>query len=102
MLIEAVLTICLTTALNDWKGDPDTGPTCIHMPIGEDTRFESMGQCEFWLRQGLNTVSVREHRDVIYGLIPWDRVDDDARPIIKGECRKVIFEEPYQCRDCDT
>jgi hypothetical protein len=99
MLIEAILSVCLTTPILDWKGDMDSGPTCVRMPMGNRT-FESMGQCEFWLKQGKMEVSTKEHRDAMYKLIPWKEIED-ATPMIKGECKATYFDEPYICQDCN-
>ncbi len=100
MLIEAILTVCLSTPINDWKGDMDSGPTCVSMNTG-NRQFPTMGQCIFWLKQGQQEVSTRKHRDALHRRIPWSTVEA-ATPIIKGECRVVIFEEAYRCKDCDT
>jgi hypothetical protein len=34
MFVEAILSVCLMTPINDWKGDRSTGPTCVHMNTG--------------------------------------------------------------------
>lgn len=100
MLIEAILSVCLTTPINDWKGDLDSGPTCVVMNTGNRT-FTTMQQCVFWLKQGKMEVSTREHRDAIHRRLPWGQIED-ADPLIKGECRAVIFHEPYICQDCTS
>jgi len=100
MLIEAILTVCLSTPINDWKGDLDSGPTCVSMNTGDRT-FETLGQCEFWLKQGDMEVSTRQHRDAIHRRLPWTTIEK-AHPVITGECRIIVFKKPYVCRDCES
>jgi hypothetical protein len=99
MIVEAILAICLNTPINDWKGDLDSGPTCVYMNTGNRT-FDNLNQCIFWVQQGKMEVSTKEHRDALHRRLPWTTVEG-AEPIIKGECRVKLFEEPYLCQDCD-
>ena len=104
MFIEAILSVCLSTPINDWKGDLDSGPTCVVMNTGNRTfpgDANGMKQCMHWVTQGKMEVSTREHRDAIHSRLPWGQIEN-ADPIISGECRLKVFTEPYICQDCQS
>jgi hypothetical protein len=104
MLIEAILTVCLSTPINDWKGDSDSGPTCVYMNISGRTfpaTPTGIQQCHHWVTQGKMEVSTREHRDALHRRLPWSTIEE-SYPVIKGVCKITWFEEPYICQDCDS
>lgn len=106
MFIEAVLYVCLSTPINDWKGDRTTGPTCVHMNTGQRTfpiynlgeLATGMEQCMMWNSQGIKEVQTREHFDAIRQKLKYS---PDADATLHAKCVLHQYEEPFQCGDCE-
>ena len=107
MLIEAILSVCLTTPINQWKGDHDTGATCVYMDV-EARKFpvynisdlpEVMHQCMVWNSEGVATVQTKEHYKAIRNKLGRPA---GATATLKAECRLHQYEAPLKCKDCGT
>ncbi len=107
MLVEAILSVCLMTPLNTWKGDPDSGATCVHMNV-EGRTFPVynlsdlptvMQQCMMWNSQGIASVQTREHFKVIKNKLGHA---EGATATLTAECKLKQYEAPFLCKDCET
>jgi hypothetical protein len=107
MFVEAILSVCLMTPINDWKGDLSTGPTCVHMNTG-GRKFPVynprdlptvMEQCMMWNSQGVYEVQTREHYEAILKKLGHAT---GAKGMLKAECRLHQYEQPFKCRDCES
>lgn len=107
MFVEAILFVCLSTPINDWKGDRTTGATCVHMNTGQ-RQFPVnnisdlplvMHQCMVWNSQGIHEVQTREHFEAIKKRLQWPT---GAKLMLKADCKLHMYEALFKCRDCNT